>query len=333
MFDDEHHAYLKEYDCSRHAGCGRTTINQRTTRTCELEMTIKDLTLNIAGNRVGLLLLHGLCGTPLEMRYVAYGAARSGFTVHCPLIAGHGGEESDVATSTWQDWYVSAEKALHEIRKECDVVLVGGLSTGALLALLLAARNPKLVQGTMSYAPTIWLNGWVIPWYARFFSLVHTKWFANLIDFPDIEPHGIKDPRVRDFVRKAFMNHETSVAGLPSTPGGAVLEHRWLSRAMRREIGKTTQPALLIHPREDDYAHLNNAEYLQKKLSGRVNTVILDDSYHNITIDKQRQIVVERTVAFATQVANEVEAARALGKPARPTLVEADPVSRKSARK
>ena len=96
-------------------------------------MTKRDLSLNIAGNRVGLLLLHGLCGTPLEMRYVAYGAARSGFTVHCPLIAGHGGEESDVATSTWQDWYASAETALHEIRKECDIVLVGGLSTGALL--------------------------------------------------------------------------------------------------------------------------------------------------------------------------------------------------------
>ena len=189
--------------------------------------------------------------------------------------------------------------------------IVGGLSTGALLALLLAARNPKLVQGTMSYAPTIWLNGWVIPWYARFFNLVHLKWFANLISFPDHEPHGIKDPRVRDFVRKAFMNKESAVAGLPSTPGGAVLEHRWLSRTVRREIGKTSQPALLIHPREDDYAHLNNAEFLQKKLSGRVNTVILDDSYHNITIDKQRQIVVERTVSFATQVAKELETAKA----------------------
>jgi carboxylesterase len=174
-------------------------------------MTPKDLSLNIAGNRVGLLLLHGLCGTPLEMRYVAYGAARSGFTVHCPLLAGHGGAESDVASATWQDWYASAEKALHRIRENCDVVIVGGLSTGALLALLLAARNPKLVQGTMSYAPTIWLNGWMIPWYARFFNLVHMKWFANLIDFPDMEPHGIKDERVRDFVRKAFMNQETAV--------------------------------------------------------------------------------------------------------------------------
>lgn len=273
-------------------------------------MAQKDLTLTIAGNRVGLLLLHGLCGTPLEMRYVAYGAARSGFTVHCPLLAGHGGAESDVASATWQDWYESAEKALHRIRENCDTVLVGGLSTGALIGLLLAARNPKLVQGTMSYAPTIWLNGWAIPWYARFFNLVHMKWFANLINFPDLEPHGIKDERVRDFVRKAFMNQETAVAGLPTTPGGAVLEHRWLAQTVRREIGKTTQPALLIHPREDDLAHLSNSEFLQKKLAGRVDAVILDDSYHNITIDKQRQVVVDRTVAFAKRVVAALEAAK-----------------------
>ncbi len=296
-------------------------------------MTQKDLTLNIAGNRVGLLLLHGLCGTPLEMRYVAYGAARAGFTVHCPLLAGHGGAESDVASATWQDWYESAETALHRIRENCDVVIVGGLSTGALLSLLLAARNPKLVQGTMSYAPTIWLNGWVIPWYARFFNLVHMKWFANLIDFPDKEPHGIKDERVRDFVRKAFLNKESAVAGLPSTPGGAVLEHRWLSQTVRREIGKTRQPALLIHPREDDYAHLNNAEFLQKKLAGRVDTVILDDSYHNITIDKQRQIVVDRTVAFANQVVGEIEAAKAQSaQNASKAANETEAPARKSAR-
>jgi carboxylesterase len=172
----------------------------------------------------------------------------------------------------------------------------------------------------------------VIPWYARFFNLVHTKWFANLIDFPDMEPHGIKDERVRDFVRKAFLNKESAVAGLPSTPGGAVLEHRWLSRTVRREIGKTTQPALLIHPREDDYAHLNNAEFLQKKLSGRVNTVILDDSYHNITIDKQRQIVVDRTVAFANQVVAELNAAKAAGKAAKPVLADLEPAPRKLAR-
>lgn len=276
-------------------------------------MTVKDLGMMLKGSKVGVLMLHGLCGTPLEMRFVAHGVARSGYTVHCPLIAGHGGEESDVMSTTWQDWYESAEEALFRLRKDCDVVVAGGLSTGALLGLLLAARHPSLVNGTLLYAPTIWLNGWVVPWHARLFNLVHYKWFANLIDFPDLEPHGIKDPRIRDLIRKALFSDDKSVAGLPSTPGGAVLEHRWLANALKREVHRVAQPALLIHPREDDYAHLNNAEYLQRELAGPVDTCILDDSYHIITVDRQRQLVVDRTVAFLERVARNARLTETVG--------------------
>ncbi len=273
----------------------------------------KDYSYYIRGNRVGVLLLHGLAGTPAEMRYVANGMARAGYTVHCPQLAGHCGTEEDIKKATWQEWYASAESALFEIRKDCDMVIVGGLSTGAVLALLLAARNPKDVHGTALFAPTFWLNGWIIPWYARFFRAITTKGFANLIQFPDIEPHGIKDERVREFVRNALFSGDSSAAGLPVTPGGAVLQHRWLAQATIRELKNIHQPALIVHPREDDYADLNNAWYIQRHLKGLVDMCVLDDSYHVVTIDRQRNIVVDRTIAFVETIAK-----RAKDRPARP---------------
>src|SRR5262245_44278584 len=125
-----------------------------------------DHTIKIKGGKVGVLLVHGLAGTPAEVRFVASGLARLGYTVHCPQLAGHGGTEADLTASTWMDWYKTCEDALDELRKDCDTVLVGGLSTGALLGLLLAARRPADVQGTLLYAPTLWLSGWSMPWYA-----------------------------------------------------------------------------------------------------------------------------------------------------------------------
>lgn len=273
-------------------------------------MSNTDSSIIIPGSRVGLLLIHGLGGTPVELRYVANGVARAGYTVHCPLIVGHGGTVDDLSKTTWEDWYKSAEAALHEIRKECDIVFVGGLSVGAITALLLAARNPKLVQGTVSYSPIMWVNGWVMPWYARFFRFVHHKWFANLLKFKDEDPHGIKDPRVRALIESALNSPGNTSAGLPYTPGGAVLEHRWMAETFRREASKIKQPSLILHPREDDHADLNNSEFLQRNLGGRVELVVLDDSYHIITIDRQRQVVVDRTVSFMTKVAAEIEAAK-----------------------
>jgi carboxylesterase len=34
-----------------------------------------------------------------------------------------------------------------------------------------------------------------------------------------------------------------------------------------------------------------------------VETCVLDDSYHIVTVDRQRDLVVERTVAFARRIA------------------------------
>ena len=265
-------------------------------------MVAIDHSYKVAGSSVGVLLIHGLCGTPAEMRYLANGLARSGYTVHCPQLHGHCGTDADLKASTWQDWYRSVDEALDEIRQRCDVVVVGGLSTGALLGLMLAANRPDDVQGTINLAPTLWLNGWNVPWYASLFRFVRHKSLANLIPFPDIHPHGIKDPRVREFVRQAMFSGDSSQAGLPSTPGGAVLEHRWLVTALQRVVKTIRQPALIMHPREDDYADLNNTAYLQKTLAGSVETVILEDSYHVVTLDRQRHVVVDRTGAFVERL-------------------------------
>ena len=268
--------------------------------------TAKDTTYRIKGGPVGVLLIHGLAGTPVEMRYVAHGLARAGYTVHCPLIAGHGGSQADIKAATWQDWLQSAELALDELRKECDVVICSGLSTGALLSLMLAAKHPGKVQGTALLAPTLWLNGWMIPWYAQLFRLVRHSWVANLFTFPDIEPHGIKDDRIRDFIRKALSSDDTSVGGLPETPGVAVLEHHRLVNNLLPQLDQVEQPALIVHPRDDDYADLNNSWHLQKKLKGMVDMVVLNDSYHIVTVHRQRHLVVERMVGFVDRLAGQL---------------------------
>ena len=64
-----------------------------------------------------------------------------------------------------------------------------------------------------------------------------------------------------------------------------------------------TTPALIIQAREDDLSSLKNAEYLQRHLGGLVGTIVLDDSYHIVTVDRQRDLLIESTMAFATMLA------------------------------
>jgi carboxylesterase len=267
------------------------------------QATSKDTTYRIAGGKVGVLLIHGLCGTPVEMRFVAMGLARAGYTVHCPTLAGHGGSREDVVKTNWRDWYQSAEAALAEIREECDTVIVGGLCLGSIIGLHLAANNPDKVQGVALFSPTLWINGWAMPWYTRLFSLVRSRWIANLMEFPDAESLGIKCPRVREFVRAALAANDGSDLGTVGVPGTMVLEHRRLVAAAKKILGKIGQPTLIVHSREDDYANINNATYLQGKLANTVDLVVLEDSYHMVTLDKERHVVVEKTRSFVERVA------------------------------
>ena len=268
-----------------------------------------DLSVFVQGGRTGFLLIHGMSGTPVEMRYIINGLARAGYTVSCPQLPGHCGTLDQLRETGWTDWLAGVEQALAKLETQCDHVIVGGLSMGAVLALKVAARNPHIVRGSVLYAPTLWLDGWGVPLYARLFALVRQKWGADLFHFSERPPYGIKDTRLRKLIAEALASGDPSKAGFLTLPGRLLLELRWLVNSVRADLHKITQPTLIIHPREDDRASLRNPTYLARRLAGRVESVILDDSYHIITLDRQREIVLMRTEAFAKSLGAELVAA------------------------
>jgi carboxylesterase len=138
---------------------------------------------------------------------------------------------------------------------------------------------------------------------------VHSRRVAKMMTFPDAESLGIKCPRVRQFVKQALATSpEYGKSGMPAT---MVLEHRRMVEAAMNILHRVRQRALIVHSRQDDYAGLNNAFYLQGELSGRVDMVVLGDSYHMVTLDRERHVVVERARAFLDSLVGEIKAAAA----------------------
>jgi carboxylesterase len=281
------------------------------------QVCLSDQSIRFAGGSLGFLLIHGLGGTPLEMRYIAQGLARAGYTVHVPQLAGHCASADELRVTTWQHWYESVEIEHQRLLETCDKVIVGGLSMGAILALHHAANHPEDVSALALYAPSLWLDGWGVPWYSHCFKMVTQKWFANMFPFAERSPWGVKDPRIRALVELAIKSGDSSRAGIAALPGGLMLELRWLVKQVTRELRQVQQPTLIVHPREDDRASLRNLEYLQTNLGGLSETVVLDDSYHIVTLDRQRQVVVDRTLEFvshlgSSSIANDEEEVRLL---------------------
>lgn len=260
---------------------------------------------------VGVLLLHGLGGTPTELTTLARVLGTEGATVSCPILAGHCGTADDLRGTTWRDWYASAEFALSELEARCGTVVVGGLSMGALIAARLARENAGRVGGLVMLAPTFRYDGWAIPWYRFLLPLIINTPIGRRYAFVESEPYGIKDERIRRKVVAAMRRGESAEAGLLATPSAALQQMWRLADEVRRGLPAIGQETLVIHPRDDDVASLWNAILVQKHLGGRVECVVLEDSYHLVTVDRQRSFVARRCAEFVARVAAAREPASA----------------------
>ena len=169
------------------------------------------------GNRIGVLLIHGLTGTPNEMSLVGKAIHSSGFTVYGMQLAGHCGDEQDLLQTGWKDWYKSVEDAAEKLLQKVDYLFVAGLSMGAVLALKYAAENPEKVSGVGVYGPTFKYDGWSIPFYARHLGFMLNVFQAlNVFQkrvFIEQPPYGLKDERIRKLVSQSMLSGDSVAAG------------------------------------------------------------------------------------------------------------------------
>ncbi|WP_413988551.1 alpha/beta hydrolase [Labrys okinawensis] len=250
------------------------------------------------GGPAAVLMIHGLTGTPAELKFVSKGLARAGFSVYGVQLAGHCGSEADLLATGWQDWLDSVLAAFDRIRVRHETVFVGGLSMGALLALLVAAHRPQQVNGCILYSPTLFYDGWSIPRVSVMIHLAILLGFGRFLRFRENYPYGVKDDRLRARILSAMESGRSEEAGLLHMPGRSLGQLLRLIRDLKRRLPGIRTPALVLHAREDDVTSIRNASYIAANIGGPIEKILLEDSYHLITLDRERELVTDHTIAF-----------------------------------
>ncbi|AZC52927.1 MULTISPECIES: alpha/beta hydrolase [Pseudomonas] len=254
----------------------------------------------VLGNgEVAVLLIHGLTGTPTELRRVAVGLAKAGCTVYVPTLAGHCGNNADLQATGWQDWYEGVRRTFVGIRQRHRQVFVGGLSMGAVMSMYLASEHPGQVSGLLMYSTTLKYDGWSINKLAFLTPLLMKIPFGvHICSFEEKPPYGIKNERLRAVVERQMKAGESSSAGLLTMEGVTVRELHRMNAVVKKRMPSITTPALVLHSIEDDITSRWNADYVERKLGGPVVKVLLDNCYHMITVDLQYRRVVELSADF-----------------------------------
>ena len=266
---------------------------------------IKPSEFHLRGGRSGVFLIHGLTGTPTEMRFVGNGLNRAGFTVLGMQLAGHCGDEADLLATGWRDWYASVVAAAERLQEQVDHLFVAGLSMGAVLALKLAIDRPREVDGLGLYGTTFFHDGWATPLIGRFAFLLPLGMRLGIgrkqvsMENP---PYGIKDERIRNRIVSAMLSGDSQAGGLAGFPWPSLAEFQSLSLNVRNRISRVRAPTVIVHSSDDDIASLRNVRIVERGARAPVETVLLDDSYHMVTVDRQRSELIERSADFFRRI-------------------------------
>ena len=270
-----------------------------------------DLSLH-AGSNVLVYLVHGVTGTPAEMYYVARElAGKNGWDIYTPTLPGHCTSLKDLVRSTEQDWRLHVQQQLSFARERYEYLFIAGLSAGALLAL--DASTVIRTDGVGVLSPTFVYDGWNTPW-----SLALLPFAMKMVPLPfqrflfhrDGPPFGIKDEELQATVREAYSPvailrdwlspTSTSVSkGYPIFPLRTLTEIDRLIAGVRARLHRVTAPTVILQAREDDMTSPRNASIVFDEISStQRELVLLDDCYHVITVDKQRETVARNLASF-----------------------------------
>lgn len=100
----------------------------------------------------GVLLVHGLAGSPYYFKDIAKELVKKGFIVRVMLVPGHGSRPADLKRIGLSDWQKSVKHQIKLFKQQVDELWLGGFSTGANLVTSEAISDPD-IEGLFLFSP------------------------------------------------------------------------------------------------------------------------------------------------------------------------------------
>jgi carboxylesterase len=232
-------------------------------------------------NGHALLLLHGSGDTPQTLRYLGERLHTAGYTVHAPLLPGHGRSPKAFTEVSAAAYLTAARDALAALRRESPWVGVVGLSMGGAIGAQLAVHATD-VQVLVLLAPYL-IPPPSVRWAAR------TAWGWGVV-LPYMNGRGeasVRDPAQGAASRAYGVFPPNALRALVAT-----------AEKGRRALPRVTVPTLVVHSRQDNRIPVALATRATETLRAPTERHWVAGCGHVITVDYCRDEVAQLVLTF-----------------------------------
>jgi carboxylesterase len=237
---------------------------------------------DLPGGPDAALLIHGLTGSPFEVRYLAEALHRTGMRCVGPLLAGHGGDPRALGATSRIEWLAQAREVLRRLEGSRRTFVVG-CSMGALVACRLAHEQPAAVDGLALLAPALRLAP-----AGRLAAALGRTALGSRIVVSKRAGSDVHDPEMR-----------RANPCMDSIPFAAVAELEALASEVDQMLPGVAAPAIVVAGAQDHTVTLGGARRMARRLgSGPAELLVLPESYHLVGIDQERDRCAEAVLRF-----------------------------------
>ena len=245
----------------------------------EVDATPFDLPPSGPALPAAALCVHGLTGTPYEVRPLGRALADRGVRAYGPLLPGHGAGPRALARVGWHVWLDAVRQHYADLRDRYERVYVLGLSLGGVLCLALAEETEDLAGMVVVGTPLALRQPipMLVPW---------LKWLVPMR--PKREGSDIRDPAAR-------ARHPSEAM----MPLASVHELMRLQRRVRGRLARVRAPILVAHGRLDTTANPSDAERIGREVGSEIKQILYcERSGHVVPVDYDGQQLASAAAEF-----------------------------------
>lgn len=243
---------------------------------------------------MAVIFLPGLQGSILEMGSIPKTVKKLGHTCCVPIIKGY---SSQSGFETFDIWLSNLDQIVSMLLETHDQVAFVGLSMGATLAIAYEADYQKNIP-VVALSPVLAFDGWSVPWYYPLLYVIFKLGITNW-HYKEAQPYGLRNPEVRRRVAKQILEQETTEIGSASLSAKHLYQALSLIEFTKKILLDFRADIKIICSIDDDVVSPTTIDWLSKSISSSTCQMIwLGGSYHIITLDNEREIVVNESVEF-----------------------------------
>ncbi len=233
-----------------------------------------------------VLLLHGFGDTPQSLGFLARRLHALGWTVHAPLLPGHGRTLRAFTRSTAGEWVAHARGAYAALRARHPTVGVVGQSMGGALAAVLAAETIDPPDALVLLAPYL-----EMPPRLRRLADAHPYWSPLL-------------PLVGSRGTRSILDRAAQAESLAydAVSGRLLAELRAVVDRAQQALPAVQAPTLVVQSRRDHRIAPDACRRAVARLGSRRRRLVwVDDGGHVLSVDRGRERVVHLVVSWLAE--------------------------------